>query len=165
MNKTKEEIFTKEVSPTMEGLRQQLKDAGFLKHVHELMNRFADQETSHLTDQIKSMEGQVKELREENEIQGNYNDMLIKELESLQKENTMLEKNCSRAQEHTEKLLNKFTTSEAKNDKLNKVIDIMAKSIDKLGELMEGKTCTEKETWELAKVETDLKDITELLTK
>lgn len=36
-------------------------------------------------DKIKSMEGQVKELREENEIQGNYNDMLIKELESLQK--------------------------------------------------------------------------------
>ena len=90
MNKTKEEIFTKEVSPTMEGLRQQLKDAGFLKHVHELMNRFADQETSHLTDQIKSMEGQVKELRDENEIQGNYNDMLIKELESLQKENERL---------------------------------------------------------------------------
>ena len=52
---------------------------------------------AHLTDQIKSMEnyisdvdGQVKELREENEIQGNYNDMLIKELESLQKENAKL---------------------------------------------------------------------------
>ncbi len=35
--------FTKMVSPTKEGLRQQLKDAGFLKHVEDWMERYHSQ--------------------------------------------------------------------------------------------------------------------------
>ena len=83
MKNTKEEIFEYFFSPrnrkTSEGIS-----------IMMAMEEFAIQATTHLTDQIKSMEGQVKELRDENEIQGNYNDMLIKELESLQKENERL---------------------------------------------------------------------------
>ena len=114
MNKTKEEIL-KETA-----INQKIAETNIIKETAEIiyktLNRGQEQNstsiinaieqrindcfvshTTHLTDQIKSMEnyisdvdGQVKELRDENEIQGNYNDMLIKELESLQKENAKL---------------------------------------------------------------------------
>jgi len=83
MNKTKEEILEKHTGETGIYLTK-----GMVRGSDAL--EAMDEYTTHLTDQIKSMEGQVKELRDENEIQGNYNDMLIKELESLQKENERL---------------------------------------------------------------------------
>ena len=94
MNKTKEEILR------AIGNSYRYSSEGFLIDHDILADNILmlyDLLKAHLTDQIKSMEnyisdvdGQVKELREENEIQGNYNDMLIKELESLQKENAKL---------------------------------------------------------------------------
>ena len=87
MNKTKEEIET---------LANQIWPSATDGTYNDLTKNFPHyrygfiQAFEYYTDQIKSMEGQVKELREENEIQGNYNDMLIKELESLQKENERL---------------------------------------------------------------------------
>ena len=95
MNKTKEEIIIREqISNAIDNGRTAFKNwKSFNPSVEGMYSEdkfIIDKLESCLTDQIKSMEGQVKELRDENEIQGNYNDMLIKELESLQKENERL---------------------------------------------------------------------------
>ena len=47
---TSAEKFTKEVSPTKDGIRQQLLSYGFLKHIHNWLDRFSDLKTKNLQD-------------------------------------------------------------------------------------------------------------------
>lgn len=62
------EEFTKAISPTRDGLRSFLQDAGKLSYVHEWMGIYASQELSSAMEEINELKKEVEILRDYKEI-------------------------------------------------------------------------------------------------